>query len=287
MGVKLAYNSYGKSEVRVVKLIKHKTYHEFREVTVEVLLEGDFEVAHTKGDNRGVLPTDTVKNTIFILAKDHLTDTIEDFGLFVAEYFLNKNAQVSKVSVELYENHWTRIPIKNSKTKRTTQHPHAYMGGTAEKSTCLIEHTADGTTVTSGIEDLCILKTTNSGFSKFYKDDYTTLKDAADRIFSTRLACNWTYTSNKIDFAKHRENIRAGLLTSFADHKSKSVQHTLFAMGKAALKASKYIPQIFISMPNVHNLLVNFEPFGLENDNEIFIGTSDPYGQIEAVVSRD
>ncbi len=285
MGVRLTYNTYGKSEVRVVKLIKHKTYHEFREVTVEVLLEGDFEAAHVKGDNRQVLPTDTVKNTIFILAKDHLTDTIEEFGMFVADYFLNKNEQVEKVSVEIYESLWNRIPVE--KNKRTTQHPHAYMAGSSELWTCAIQHTKDETVVTSGLEDLRILKTTNSGFSKFYKDDYTTLKDADDRIFSTRLSSNWTYASNKIDFTKHRENIRQALLTSFADHKSKSVQHTLYAMGKAALKASKQIPAIYISMPNVHNLLVNFEPFGLENNNEIFIGTSDPYGQIEGVIARD
>ncbi len=31
-------------------------------------------------------------------------------------------------------------------------------------------------------------------------------------------------------------------------------------------------------MPNKHRLLVDLSPFGLENANEIFVATDEPYG---------
>jgi len=284
MKSKLSFSRYGKSAVRVVKLIKHKTYHEFREVNVEVLLTGDYIDAHKKGDNTKVLPTDTVKNTIFILAKEHLTGTIEDFGLEVAKYFFKKNKQVEGVEVTLDEAQWSRIPV--TKGKRKVADPYTYQHGSNEKKTCHIIYNKKEKSIISGIRDLFILKTTKSGFSDFYQDDYTTLKNAADRIFCTNMEAQWQYKSLKADFATERENIRQSMLETFAAHDSRSVQHTLFAMGDAALNASKVINDIDISMPNKHNLLVNFAPFGMENDNEIFVATDDPYGVIEGTVSR-
>ncbi len=284
MKSKLSFSRYGKSAVRVVKLIKHKTYHEFREVNVEVLLTGDYTDAHKKGDNRKVLPTDTVKNTIFILAKEHLTGTIEDFGLEVAKYFFKKNKQVEGVEVSLVENLWKRIPV--TKGKRKVADPFTYQNAGDEKKTCYIQYSKKEKSIASGISGLHILKTTKSGFSDFYVDDYTTLKNADDRIFCTIMEAEWKYKSLKVDFAAERENIRQSLLETFAAHDSLSVQHTLFAMGDAALNASKKIDDIDISMPNKHNLLVNLSPFELENNNEIFVATDDPYGVIEGTVSR-
>ena len=284
MKSKLSFSRYGKSAVRVVKLIKHKTYHEFREVNVEVLLTGDYTDAHKKGDNTKVLPTDTVKNTIFILAKDHLVRNIETFGLEIAKYFLKKNKQVEGVEVSLEEYAWNRVPV--TKEKRKAADPYTYQRGSNEKTTCHIIYSKKEKSVVSGIADLSILKTTKSGFSDFYEDDYTTLKNTDDRILCTTLEAQWKYKSLKADFTIEREVIRQSLLDTFAAHDSLSVQHTLFAMGNAALNATKAINDIDISMPNKHNLLVNLEPFGLENDNEIFVATDDPFGVIEGTVSR-
>ncbi len=283
MATKLSFSRYGKSAVRVVKLIKHKTYHEFREVNVEVLILGDFDKAHKKGDNTSVLPTDTVKNTIFILAKDHLTGTIEEFGLHLAKYFMKKK-QVEGVEITLEEQPWNRVKV--SKGTRKVQDPYTYGKASQEKKTCFIEFGKKKKNIRSGISELFILKTTKSGFSDFFVDDYTTLKNTEDRIFCTCMETEWEYTSTKADFEKDRESIRQAMLDTFAAHDSLSVQHTLYAMGEAALKATKKISEIYISMPNKHNLLVNLAPFGLENNNEVFVGTDDPFGVIEGTITR-
>ena len=39
-------------------------------------------------------------------------------------------------------------------------------------------------------------------------------------------------------------------------------------------------------MPNRHHLLVDLSPFGLDNPNEIFVATDQPFGVIEARISR-
>ena len=76
----LGQNSYGKSEIRLVKVVRDTARHELRDLTVHVAQEGDFEAAHTQGDNTDLMATDTMRNTVYALAKDHLTGSIEDLG---------------------------------------------------------------------------------------------------------------------------------------------------------------------------------------------------------------
>jgi urate oxidase len=57
-------------------------------------------------------------------------------------------------------------------------------------------------------------------------------------------------------------------------------------MADAALAACADIIDISLSMPNRHHLLVDLKPFGLDNPNEVFVATDQPYGLIEATVRR-
>jgi urate oxidase len=77
------------------------------------------------------------------------------------------------------------------------------------------------------------------------------------------------------------------MLKSFANEYSTSAQASVFAMGKAALAACAEISRVEMKMPNKHCLLINLKPFGLENQNEIFVPTDEPHGQIEGSVVRD
>src|SRR4051794_16024376 len=123
MEIKLSKNAYGKNAINLSKIIRHKDYHEFRQITVNVALEGEFETAHIMGDNSKILPTDTQKNTVYVLAKEHFTDSIENFGLYLARYFLQNNPQVSKVNIQITEHGYNRLSFNGEK------HPHAYISG--------------------------------------------------------------------------------------------------------------------------------------------------------------
>jgi urate oxidase len=141
--------------------------------------------------------------------------------------------------------------------------------------------------ITAGLENLIIMKTANSGFEGFIRDAHTTLPETGDRLLGTALSAQWGYTSSDLDFATARTTTRTSMLKAFAEHDSRSVQHTLFAMGKAALEANTSISDITLTMPNKHCLLVDLTRFGKTNHNEIFVPTEEPYGYIEATIRRE
>src|SRR6266700_5571395 len=92
MKIKPGRNAYGKNAINLSKIIRHKDYHEFRQVSVSISLQGDYDSAHTAGDNSKILPTDTQKNTVYALAKENFTASAEEFGLFLADYFVKNNS---------------------------------------------------------------------------------------------------------------------------------------------------------------------------------------------------
>src|SRR5256885_3810387 len=87
----LGENSYGKSRVRMLKVSRRGKMHHIREIEVAIALTGDFEAVHTKGDNRKCLPTDTMKNTVYALGKDHPIATIEEFAADLGRHFVDGN----------------------------------------------------------------------------------------------------------------------------------------------------------------------------------------------------
>src|SRR5271165_3760477 len=108
---RLGENRYGKSRVRLSRITRHGGHHDFNEWTVRVLLNGDFEASFTEANNSKILPTDTMKNTVYSLARDSKAVTIEDFAVELGDYLLNNNPQVSKASVDIAEKAWERIVI--------------------------------------------------------------------------------------------------------------------------------------------------------------------------------
>jgi urate oxidase len=141
--------------------------------------------------------------------------------------------------------------------------------------------------IVSGLDGLVLLKTTDSAFAGFPRDRYTTLKETRDRIMASSVSARWTHSGEGADFEDGRGRIRTAMIAAFAAHKSESVQHTLFAMGEAALATAPEITQVRLSMPNQHRNLVDLSPFGMTNQNEVFVTTSEPYGLIEATIGRD
>lgn len=281
MKIKLGENMYGKNAVNLSKIIRHADHHEFRQISVNISLEGDFETAYTRGDNTRILPTDTQKNTVYALAREHFTGAIEDFGIYLANYFVTNNPQIQQVQVAITEHLWSRMAFDGE------LHPHAYASSGAEKHTAVIKQNGNTITVISGIRDLLILKTTDSGFENYIKDKYTTLKETSDRILATQCEASWLYTTTHVDFNAVYTSIRNTLLRSFAFHKSLSVQQTLFDMGKAVLQEHAIIKEINLIMPNKHHIPFNLDQFGMQNNNDIFIATDEPYGYITGKVTRE
>ena len=143
--VKLGQNNYGKSDVRLFKVFRDTSRHEIKDVWVDVAMQGDFNAAHVLGDNTDLLATDTVRNTIYALAKDGFTSSIEEFGKHLITHFVNAGPKVSSVRVKLIEHRWNRI------------HEHGFVRDTG-KHTATIEGDGTNFSVSSGIDELFVLK---------------------------------------------------------------------------------------------------------------------------------
>ncbi len=273
----LSWNRYGKASVRLVKVDRSRDQHELIDLTIDVQLEGEFEAVYD-GDNRLCVATDTMKNTVYAMARRHPIEGIERFAVRLVDHFMGK-AAVSTARVTASEQPWTRISAGGG------PHPHAFVQAGGERWTTVVERTASNTTVRSGLTNLVVLKTTDSAFSGFPRDEFTTLPETEDRILATSITGIWTYRAGTTAFGA-RERIRAALVETFAMHDSRSVQHTLRAMGEAALRACDDVVEITLTMPNRHHLLVDLRPFGLDNPNEVFVATDQPYGLIEGTIRR-
>jgi len=278
--MKLIGHQYGKARVRVLKVLRNGPRHSVKELDVQVMLQGRFDSSFTRADNRQVVATDSMKNTVNVFAKRKLGAETEEFGLALSRHFLKTYRHVSRVEVSLTEHCWARIPVGGK------PHVHSFSEKSAARPFSKIISTRKETVVESGIQDLLILKTTASGFANFLRDEFTTLPETNDRVLATKLRAVWTYRKKPDSYSRTNAKILDAMLAVFAKKYSPSVQVTLFQMGEAALKSAPEISKIQIAMPNRHCLLINLRPFGLENKNELFVPTDEPHGQIEGTVAR-
>ena len=276
----LTWNGYGKAGVRLVKVNRTGPAHGLTDLTVDLQLQGEFDAAHTTGDNSCVLPTDTMKNTVYALAAKGPVDPPELFGERLGRHLLEHCPSARRAVIRLALHRWDRLATKG------TSHHHAFARGPEERRLAQVSVDAAGGTVEAGLEGLGLLKTTESGFGGFLRDVFTTLRETEDRILATDVTARWRYASLPADYSEAWTRVRQTLIDTFAGHRSASVQQTLYAMGEAALRACNEIAEIRLLLPNRHHLPVDLTPFGLENRNEIFVATSEPYGRIEAVITR-
>jgi urate oxidase len=278
----IAAHSYGKSRVRLTKVTRHADRHDLAEVAVDIVLEGDFAASYLAGDNRTVVPTDTMKNTVYAIAAGHPLDAIEPFALALAEHLLARHPQVSAATVSIEQAPWRRIAGSDG-----AEHPHAFVAAGTARRTCRVRGDRGPAVVEAGVTGLTVVKTTNSAFRDFVRDEFTTLPDADDRIFGTAIDARWRYRRGASpDWNAAWSTACRTMIDVFAGHESLAVQQTLHDMGQAVLASCDEIEEIFLELPNQHRIPVDLAAFGLPNTNSIFVTTSEPYGLIRATLRR-
>ncbi|MEM9186185.1 MAG: factor-independent urate hydroxylase [Planctomycetota bacterium] len=272
--------SYGKSAVRLSTVARDGDQHSFTELTLGIELSGDFDAAYDSADNALVVPTDTMKNTVYALAKRHGLESLEAFCRLLGRHFVDRFAHVDMATVAGEESLWKRLELGDG------PHPHAFVSAAGERGKCTVTAVADDLTQECGFTGLKVLKTTGSAFEGYLVDEFTTLKPTDDRIFATTIDASWSCPQPMLDWSAVRSAVRHEVLAVFANQHSESVQHTLYEMGKAALARCPELEALSLTMPNQHHLLANLEPFGMENPNEVFVPTDEPHGNISATIGR-
>ncbi len=281
MSITLLENSYGAARVHMMKVRRLQDRHDLKELSVGVQLTGEFESSYATGDNRGILPADTIKNTVYALAKLYAIEQIEQFAQELINHFLTDNAQVRRVRVEIAEHLWTRIPFGGK------PHPWSFAPAGSERRTAIVTGTREAMLIEAGIENLHVIKTTGSGFEGYLHDPFTTLQETSDRILATEVKAAWLYSDNEIPFAVYWHGVREAIVDTLVEHQSRSMQNTLHAIAEAVLERYADIAEIHLWVPNKDCRLVDLSRFGLENNNEVFAPAEEPYELIEARLRRE
>lgn len=277
-------NSYGASQVRLLKVTRGSNRHEVKDLAVSVSVEGDFMPALTSGDNREMLDARTMENAVFALAKDVPPEIgeeqIEHFGRRVADYFLDNHPQFSRARVEVSENIWDRLPVGPQ------PHHHAFRQGNHAQRTTRVEVSREGASIVSGIAGLMLLRTVREEFGGYTQDPFAS--SAGDGgLLACRLSATWLYRDVDVPFALYYQGARQLLLEAFAEHESHSPQHLLYALGEAVLSGYEEIGEVRLVLEQFHHALTDLSRFGLENRNEVFQRAANPSARFELTVRRE
>jgi urate oxidase len=279
--VPLIKNRYGKGRVRVMRIHRDGDRHEVSQLNVKAMIEGDFARTYTDGDNSNSVSTDTIKNVVNIVARENTALCTEDFCQVLAKKYLDTYPQVASVALTVHETKWSRLSFGGK------PHPHSFVLDSNGKPTVEVSAIRGGAaTMSSGIDGFAFMKSTQSGWENYVKDSYTTIPPTADRMCATSMVASWKWSGKPANYPATNRKILDTLLEVFAMTYSKSVQDSLYRMGEAALAAVPEISEISMACPNMHFILMNLQPFGLDNNNDVLLPTDEPHGQIECTVGR-
>ncbi|XP_046643712.1 uricase-like [Daphnia pulicaria] len=286
---KIVDDAYGKSGVKLLHIKRDGPVHSIRELEVSSQLTLASKKDYTEGDNSDIVATDSQKNTVYLLAKKHGVNSPEEFAILLCRHYLSTYAHVLKaqVQVELYP--WQRIDADGKK------HNHAFVFTPVATRFCTARMEKNGIpTIESGLKDLRVLKTTQSSFVNFVNDDYRSLPDASDRVFSTVITSRWEYSTVNVDFCKAWNTVKDAIMKVFAGPADKgiyspSVQNTLHLTEKLVLDSVPEINYIEMILPNKHYINVDLSKFknvGFAHNDTVLQPLDKPSGNIRAALTR-
>jgi len=307
MPSELTFARYGKDKVRVFRIVRNKDYQDVVEYTVCALIEGKIETSYTQADNSCVVTTDSVKNTVNVLAKTspYVLDPAL-FSLHIALHFVTKYDHLSKSVVTIEQFKWTRIPVG----EKGEPHKHSFVRDGDEKIVITTEVDAsEGKdkikgSVKGGLKDLLVLKSSGSAFENFFVDEFTTLVPVSDRILSTAIEYEYTIIlpagyltidglaklGSEAKFTEVAASAKKITLDLFALDESASVQATMYKMAQQIIEANSTVGSVTYKLPNKHYIPVNLGFMKLENlspdQAEVFTPVESPSGLIIATVTR-
>ncbi|KAJ6483103.1 hypothetical protein C8R45DRAFT_830316, partial [Mycena sanguinolenta] len=215
----------------------------------------------------------------------------EQFALHLGTHLVSKYPHIHKAFITVEQLRWSRVPVPGE--QGPTEHPHSFIRDGDEKSFVKVEVDASKgkdklvANVTAGLSDLLVLKTTESAFSGFVRDKYTTLKEVDDRILSTSIDLSYTFAPVNLptpadadveQFAVPAEitpgsvwdpavptRARSVTLDTFVSDNSASVQATLYRMARLVLAQNAGVQSVSYALPNKHYIPVDMGYISVEN----------------------
>lgn len=212
------------------------------DVSMEVLGQG-FLPAYTEGDNASVVATDTMKNVILRRAHEYDGATLEGLLYNLGTGFLSSYPEMEGLRLWAVRQPWV---AETGKLFRRVDGDHETVEIELAQDRGLTSHRA-------GHVGLRLLKTTGSAFTKFARDDDTTLPERGDRPLLVHLDLHWRY-------GDPGDAIGAGhvpaaavvelVLATFDAFVSESIQQLVHEMGTRLLAAFPALAQVSFRAEN-------------------------------------
>jgi urate oxidase / 2-oxo-4-hydroxy-4-carboxy-5-ureidoimidazoline decarboxylase len=243
------------------------------EVGVEVLGE-NFRAAYTDGDNRAVVATDTMKNFILRESLAYEGDTLEGLLGHLGRGFVATYPVMEAVRMTGRELRFDRLSGKLFARER------------GDHAVATVELDADGIRdQRSGRADLWLLKVTGSAFTRFARDEYTTLPERVDRPLFIRMDVFWRY-GDPADAEGERhvgaDELRAELAATFDAFVSESIQHLVHEMGERVLARWEQLSEVRFEAEN-HTR----DPVGEDGDRKLYTDPFPAQGLITLTLERE
>jgi urate oxidase len=208
------------------------------DVSMEVLGQG-FLAAYTEGDNRNVVATDTMKNVILRHALEHDGATLEGFLDALGHRFLRTYPEMEGLRLSARELPFAPVAV-GAAAERSDR---LFSLGGGDHAVAELELSRDALVAArSGQVGLRLLKTTGSAFTRFARDDATTLPERSDRPLFIHLDVHWRYAEPADalagDPARYvaAAQVRDVVATVFHEFVSESIQHLVHEMGQRLLE---------------------------------------------------
>ncbi len=234
-------NYYGKADVTVYRLIRDGRVPEGRNpvfgANVKILTWGGaFWPTYLKGDNTGLIATDSMKNFIHRETFAFAEFGLEDFCRFIGRKFLETYSQVEGLQMTA-----TQLPYAG------LEGGVAFVPSGPDQAFARVEMTHDGVVdVVSGIGGFKLLRLRGSAFQGFVRDEHTTLPDRPSRVLHMWLDLEWSYATLDPAFCDGAitSQVRAIVMGVFKSFESGSIQQIIHRMGT----------KIFADIPDIAEL---------------------------------
>ncbi|MDX6573788.1 MAG: urate oxidase / 2-oxo-4-hydroxy-4-carboxy-5-ureidoimidazoline decarboxylase [Gaiellales bacterium] len=241
------------------------------EVDVEVFGE-NFLPAYTEGDNGAVVATDSMKNFILRHGLSYDGATLEGFLAELGHGFLNTYEDMTALRLTGRE---LRFDPLQGVLYRRSHDDHGVADLHVERERNGAPRLAD---LRAGRVRLELLKVTGSSFTRFVRDEYTTLPERVDRPLFIHLDVHWRYAeiadASGPDTSRYvaSEQVRDVVAAVFSELVSESIQHLVWEMSERLLERFPPLAEVSFSAQNRTR-----EPVAERADDDRVRVSSDPF----------
>jgi urate oxidase len=228
----IAHASYGKADVSALSWVRTGSGDTVREVSLRLVVEGAFVDSYRSGDNRAVLPSETLRRHALRECEQHPDAAPEELAQLIAARLLATNPAFDSVTVDGRVTIW----------RPTAAHCFTREPWWATVGLRLDRVAAPQ--LTSGVAGLTLLLTAGSSFTGFLRDELTDQPESTDRPLLGTVEASWTYRAPALAAP---DEMATQLTSALADRTTNSIQQLLTAAGAQLLRANDELATVQLS----------------------------------------